>query len=160
MSWSPIEPPALGAGTRTSTAVTLSLLADSKRYAPAMRLVIRTDRIAGADKWLRHGSTIAVLAGHGDHAGRMRLTRDGGFLITNAGGRGKDGTVALRLPVPKGVTLGRKHPTPCEIEHGEGWLEFVLPTWARTATNAAPPARHIGISERIADPTTALRGRA
>lgn len=152
MSWSPIEPPPLSAGKRGSLAVTLSLLADSRRYVPMMRLVIRVPRIPGAEKWLRTGASIAVLWGQGEHAGWVRLQPGGRFLLTHAGGRGDNGTLAVRLPIPKGCTAKRKAPAPCEFETGHQWLTFALPDWA------APPPRHVGISERVADPAAALRG--
>lgn len=157
MSWSPISPPASAGTAAASAAVTLAMLGDSKRFAPMMRAVVRTEQLDGVADWLKPGAQVSVMAGHGDHAGMIRIVPDGGFMVVAAAGRAKTGTVTLRLPIPATVPRGRKNATSCVVRHGAGWVEIELPEWARPPRAAAP---YVGISERVNDPVTALRGRA
>lgn len=155
MSWSPIDPPPIRKSTLLKSSVTVSMLGDSKRFAPILRMVIRGNQLDVPAPWLKAGTSLSVMAGHGEHAGKVRITPNGSFLLAAASGKAKADTFTLRLPIPAGVQHDRKTATPCEVRCGAGWLEVTLPEWARPA---APPPPRVGISERIADPVTALRG--
>ncbi len=160
MSWSPILPVRTQAKT---AAVAVGCFAPGKRRSHGLRLILRADAMAGVT-FLGAGSRVDVLRGAGEHAGMLRIVPGTGFgLICPR--PDKTRTVIVKgVPLPAGIDANDRPAVPVDFDYGAEWVEIMMPDWARASSTPArlestKTARTpFSISDRIADPVTALRG--
>jgi len=157
MSWADLAPPKGRGGANGAAEILLSMTDGSGRYTAGCVLLIRTHMMEDAPAWLRVGALISVAMGSGDHAGHLRITPGGPFLLARGTGRAREGTLKLRLAPLPGVQIVPHPPSRCGCDWSDGWLELELPAWARPAP--APP-KHVPLSERVPDPAAQLREQA
>lgn len=159
MSWADLLPPASKQSAKPrKPAEATFCMTDGKGPWPAGHiLTIRLDRMADAPAWLMAGSAVTVQIGGGEHAGSLRITPGGLFLLGKGQGKASGKAVGLRLAPLPGVAIERRKAAPCECEWADGWLEVTLPDWTKPGP---PKARHVPLDQRVADPAAERRAAA
>lgn len=134
MTWTPLAPRL----TRTKFAAVRASTTRPGRYASILLLSLDTKAFPEV-AFLRAGGPVAVLSGHGEHDGQLRIVPGDGFRLSRAAGRGgAAGWLVLPLPLPTGLVPGRRIGISCEHDYGDDWLEVTLPPWPRHAAPAEP----------------------
>lgn len=161
MSWTELAPPPAPDKGKRHGAVTATVSPGGGRFRQRLTLTVRPALLDGGLAWWREGAGgVAVLRGHGEHAGMLRVTPGGPHALRLLGGQAKHKRpVGLLLMVPGMPTDGHK-PLVLEHDHGDGWLEVVLPDWARSgvvpvqSANGFAPAKppRVSIMDRVPDP--------
>ena len=173
MSWKPL-PRANPLSSYAKGLAPVALSGTNGRKAK-MCLVLRP-ALLGDAAWLAAGAHLAVLVGEDEHAGMLRVVADrgGAYVLANAGGRAKRGTLMVWLPWLDGAKPARHEGVALAHKHGRDWLELTLPPWAlppaaevregmARAVAAAEAARqkagYQGVTSRVADPAAVDRAR-
>lgn len=143
-------PPPSDRGKRHG-AVTASVSPGGGRFRQRLTLTVRPDLLDGGLPWWRADAGVTVQRGHGEHAGMLRVVPGGPHRLKLLGGQARHKRpVGLLLVVPGMPADGHK-PAALGHDHGDGWIEVVLPDWARPSFGAVRPA-HVSIMERVPDP--------
>jgi hypothetical protein len=145
MSWTPAQPfTKLSARTKAATPVTIALTS-AKGRRPVVRLVIRA-ALLGVD-WIKVGEHVSIDIGTSDHAGKLRVSKQGAFKIGMAAGRSaaKSGGTCLITLEPFPGIMPAPHPAQeCRTLIESDSLIVSLPGWAvpvQSAPAAAPPVK-------------------
>lgn len=157
MSWADLAPPKPSGSRVAAAEASLSMMDGKGRWTAGHILILRADVMEEAPAWLKAGNTVSVAIGAGEHAGAVRITPGGPFILAKGAGKAKDRTVKLRLAPLPGVAVETRPATPCPCEWADGWVEVTLPAW----TQPAPPKpKFVPLSERVADPAAERRAAA
>lgn len=154
MSWADLVPPKASKGTQAMAEASLNMMDGRGRNTAGHILTIRPQAMEGAPTWLKAGLTVSVQIGGGDHAGHLRITPNGPFLLAKGMGRKQAASVRLRLAPLPGAMIAVRPMSPCICDWSDGWLEIEVPAWAKPAPKPVP------LSERVQDPAAALREQA
>lgn len=142
MSWSPILP--VARPPRARAAVTAATSSSGGRNRPRLSVMLRPSKLPGMTL-LARGAGVQVEIGGGEHAGQLRLRRDGPHVLKVVGlSKPKGDLLQLRLPLPPGVTPAARRPEPCDVREGGEWLVLTLPDWARPGATGGPTSPERG----------------
>jgi hypothetical protein len=155
MSWTPLRRPST---LKRRAAVTVMSRAASARVKAGLVLCLRPSLLPEC-KILQPGATVDVLAGHGDHAGLLRIQAGREFRLMMVGKKTGTPPVILRgVPLAGGMEAVDRPPVDAEFDYGDDWVEVTLPGWALPPAPPAPPEARRSIMERVPDPVAPLRG--
>lgn len=160
MSWADLAPPKPSGGRVAAAEASLSMMDGKGRWTAGHILIVRPNVMEEAPDWLVAGRTVSVAIGAGEHAGSVRITPGGPFILAKGVGKAKEGTVKLRLAPLPGVAIATHPATPCECEWTDAWVEVALPAWTKPAPPAPPKPPFVSLSERVKDPAAERRADA
>lgn len=141
MTWTEVPSVPLAASKKADEPVTASITPAGGRYRQRFMLVVRPALVADGLSWWKVGAFVSVHVGAGEHAGMLRVTPGGPHRLVAPGGiPGKRGPAAmLTLFTLPGMPPAGHKPVPADHEYGDGWLELMLPGWARSEARSAKP---------------------
>lgn len=157
MSWADLTPPKPSGSRVAAAEAALSMMDGKGRWTAGHILLVRPDVMDQPPAWLKVGGMVSVAIGGGEHAGSIRITPGGPFILSKSVGKAKAGTVKLRLAPLPGVAVETRPATPCQCDWQDGWVEVTLPAWAKPAP---PKPAFVPLSERVADPAAQRRAAA
>lgn len=139
MSWSPLPPQRSNcATTRIKPPIAVSTTAGTGKHGPKLSLLLRPAMIEGVT-WLTPGQGVQVLLGAGEHAGQLRIQKNGPHVVVNTPLCKPAGSmVGIRVPLPAGIPPAARAASQVEFDHNDGWIEVTLPSWADPLRPAAP----------------------
>ena len=157
MSWENVVPN-VGASTKSVGAVVVTASGPiTGRFRPRLSIVVRPALIGEEAAWFVPGARYALELGAGEHAGMVRLRRDGAHVV---GSVGKDRLPMVQIIGYDWVSLAPKMSAACDHDSGAGWIEITLPepiAAAMQTRSASRPAAQVFSTDHVVDPVAARR---
>lgn len=101
-------------------------------------ITLRPALLGDGAGWIVPGAHVDILVGRAEHAGKLRIIKDGPHWFGKSGGKVQQ--PVLSLSNFAGLVPGRHMPEPVEIALGAGYLVLTLPDWACQQAAEAPEA--------------------
>lgn len=148
MTFRPLDIPKLSGGKSTQVAVTMSTNSGTGRVRKLNRIVFRTQHLK-ACCFLRTDELVKVEIGDGEDSGKIRISPNGNFRVSYAGGGktepARERALSIVLPPLPGQKPQASSATPVRFTEAEWEIIIDLPSWAigdAAAAGTEPPEQN------------------